>query len=485
MKKTTAINLSILSLALLTCFLSSCNNSKNGPADATAAAPCNCESNWFPHTQTPAPPEGKGSPFDTSSTTNCIFHQWSWQKFLWLTKPMPNGKALFEDSLILVDNQMTPVQPVSGVALVLGDTSQAGSQGVLRSNAAYSSSNQSHTVYYSIYVSDIMKRMSDSMKVVLLKDTNALKNNNVTFPVGSLEVKASWISIKSLPAGQASNYHTSEAIINGQKDTVALLGMHVVGVVINHPEFIWATFEHKDMAPAYDWTKSTSTQDAPVTSADEKLFFKKGDSATWQNLQWNRTTPPTGSVNIFSGYPFGIPLKNGGDTINTSQQEPLDHDNIVSLNTCVNAGLTDVWKNYFYNGSIWINTDGLTPTVQADTIKVLGNAISHAEPGSIARGSLAAANVTMETYVVSFAAIPMHEMNVTTVVNCLNCHNSGSTIKIGTQSYNGASPLYLSHIFTRYLMKSSGVPVDEIEMVKLRDFINAVSAKTSVQSKMK
>ena len=46
-----------------------------------------CENDWFPHTQTPAPSEGKGSPFDVSSTTNAIFHQWSWQKFLWLTKP--------------------------------------------------------------------------------------------------------------------------------------------------------------------------------------------------------------------------------------------------------------------------------------------------------------------------------------------------------------------------------------------------------------
>lgn len=43
-----------------------------------AAESCNCEAGWFPHEQTPAPAEGDGSPFDSSSTTNCIFHQWSW-----------------------------------------------------------------------------------------------------------------------------------------------------------------------------------------------------------------------------------------------------------------------------------------------------------------------------------------------------------------------------------------------------------------------
>ena len=54
--------------------------------EATVNSTCNCETSWFPHDQTPAPEEGKGSPFDTTSTTNCIFHQWSWQKFLYLTK---------------------------------------------------------------------------------------------------------------------------------------------------------------------------------------------------------------------------------------------------------------------------------------------------------------------------------------------------------------------------------------------------------------
>jgi len=475
MKKTNfSILLNILFAGLLATLMISCNNNP-GSTEVKAAAPCNCESDWFPHSQTPAPPEGIGSPFDTSSTTNCIFHQWSWQKFLWLTKPTQNGKALFEDSLILVDNQMTAVTPVSGVALVLDDSSQAGSVATLRSNPAYSTDNKSHTVYYSIYVSDILKHTADSMKQVLLHDTTALKNNDFTFPVGSLEVKASWISIRSLPADQASNYHTSIAIIKatGKKDTVALLGIHVVGVVINHPEFIWATFEHKDMAPEYNWTNTSSSQDVPVVSSDEKLFFKKGDTATYQNLQWPASAG--GPTNVFTVYPLGIPLIAGGGFMTTSQVGSLDHDNIVGLNTCVNAGLNDVWKNYFYSGSLWINTDGLTPKQQADTIAALGGSISHAEAGSIARGSLAAFNITLETYVQVFK--PMHEVIDSNLVNCFSCHNSGATIKIGTEKFSGTSPLYISHIFTRYLMKSGGVSVDEIEAVKVQDFVNMLKAK--------
>ncbi|NQY05497.1 MAG: hypothetical protein HRT68_04640 [Flavobacteriaceae bacterium] len=40
-----------------------------------------CDTSWFPRAQTPAPAEVKGNQFDAKTTTNCIFHQWSWQKF--------------------------------------------------------------------------------------------------------------------------------------------------------------------------------------------------------------------------------------------------------------------------------------------------------------------------------------------------------------------------------------------------------------------
>ena len=72
-------------------FLFNKNNGiyKDGASYATASADsCNCETSWFPHEKTPAPKEGDGSPFDSKSTTNCDFHQWSWQKFLWVTKIM-------------------------------------------------------------------------------------------------------------------------------------------------------------------------------------------------------------------------------------------------------------------------------------------------------------------------------------------------------------------------------------------------------------
>ena len=134
------INLaSIVFIIAISGFVASCNNKSDNTegsySDASLPTESLCETDWVPHNQTPPPEEGNGSPFDTTSTTNSIFHQWSWQKFLWLTKPMENGKPLFEDSLTLVDNQLIPVNPIDDVSLVLTDIGQAGSKGILMSNA--------------------------------------------------------------------------------------------------------------------------------------------------------------------------------------------------------------------------------------------------------------------------------------------------------------------------------------------------------------
>ncbi len=486
MKNTVAIT---FTAALLTAaafiVVPSCKNSPEpgkGPQPMITAAVmpgCNCEADWFPHSQTPAPAEGNGSPFDTSSTTNCIFHQWSWQKFLWLTKPMATGNPLFLDSMIQVSNQMVPVSPVGGISLVLEDSTQAGSKGVLVSNPAYAADQKSHTVYYSIFINPVLQTAANSMKDQILSN-NALVNNNFVFPVGSLELKVSWVDASALPAAEVKNYYTTTAVVmpGNKKITAALLGMHVVGVVKNHPEFIWATFEHHDMAPDYNW-KNTTTQDIPVTSDMDKLFFKKGDTATWQNLQYKAGQPAP--PDVFTVYKLGIPRIANDSFMQVSQSEPINFNNVTALNACVAANLKDVWQNYFYNGSTWINTDGLTAQQQADTIVSLGYNIGNATPGSVARGCLAAFNITMETFVQ--AGSPLTQMNPTTLTNCFSCHSSPSSITLGSKTTSGTSPLYLSHIFRSYLSVSTGVPVNKIEQLRTRDFIEMMSVKNAAGKK--
>ena len=480
MKKEYFKLLSLCIAIILSAMSCSTKTSEKAATYVAETSSCDCESNWFPHAQTPAPPEGDGSPFDVSSTTNCIFHQWSWQKFLWLTKPLASGNPLFIDSLKQVNKYMEPVSPIAGISLVLDDSLQAGGTNVvLTSNSNYGNDKKSHTVYYSIFANDILSKTSKQMKDLIVNKP-ALINNNLVFPVGSLELKISWIDINSLPASEVKNYYTRTAILmpSKQKVTVALLGMHVVGVVKNHPEFIWATFEHKNLAPNYDW-KSTVNQDVPVTSSSDMLFFKKGYSATYKNLVYNAANK--NNENVFTVYQRGVPKIAGDNYMNVSQTEPVNDQNIMMLNKCANAGLTDVWQNYFYNGSIWINTDGLSPQAQADTIVALGYNIGNTTPGSIARGSVAAFNITMETFQQAHQSLT--SMDSTSLTNCLSCHGATANIGLnGAKSTQANSPLYLSHIFRTYINGAPNTSKADLDKFRAQDIKDLLKVR---QGRMK
>jgi len=422
---------------------------------------CLVQPSWFPHSQTPAPQEGPGSPFDTSSTTNQIFHQWSWNKFLWLTNPDAGSNPLFLNQQLVrqINTQMEPVTVPAGVTVVLQDIAQAGSaQAVLRSNPGYNNGN-GDTVFYSIHMNPIMYNFADSM---IKKGIPA--TNTYTFPVGSFEMKVSWVPATAIPASKLSMYYTTTASLSrdGGKTftntTMALTGMHVVGVVQNHPEFIWATFEHKDLAPNYDWKANTAS------SSTDKLLFKSGSVSGINGIVYNTTTKlGITPYQVFDLFQYGVPVDSIGGFMATSQQEPINFSNVQGINQCVQGQLQDVWKNYFYNGSIWLNMDGTTPQQQAQIIDSLNFNISNGTPGSFARGSTNCANVTMETFTQTFQT-SIAKVNVNTLANCFSCHHSPSFA-----SSQNTSPLYLSHVFQDNLLAHQGNSVPKVESLKLNE----------------
>ena len=491
MKKITNLDLAFLLFAVIAISLMmNCkSNQKKIPyTDIPVEMDCQCDTSWFPHSRTPPPKEGANSPFDTKNSKNCDFHRWSWQKFLWLTKPVGNDKVLFEEELVQVGREMDTIPPEGGVSLVLTEALQAGTNGVLISNANFNDNGEADTVYYSMHINDILQHTADSVVAIIKSDLSRL-NNFITFPIGALELKVSWIKLSAIPKDRQPFYYTSKAFIKptGETTTVALLGMHVVGVVKNHPEFIWATFEHMDMAPFYDWSNTTvKGPDVPVTSRDEKLFFKKRAMATINDIQWNTDTS-SGPHNIFTVYNYGIPRIEKDSFMKTSQDEPENYNHIRSINSCVTQNLgDDVWNNYFYNGSIWINTDSLTALQQADTIVALGNNIRDVSPGKIAKGSTAAFNNTMETFIQVTPPPPsLHGMNGKNrgpedVFNCFLCHNAPATIPVvkdghfKVKSPTVKSPLYVSHIFRSYISYRLGVQKEEINVIRIKEFLKVL-----------
>ncbi len=395
---------------------------------------------WFPHSQTPQPAEGADSPFgNPDSTTNCDFHMWSWQKFLYLTRTDANGKANFE-KLIHVDNHLTPLMDnVDGTNLILNDTTQAG----FTAGTLYDKNN--NPIYYSIYVDSTLYDFSmeylPKFDSVGYDGLAAAGYDTLTFPIGALEVKASWILASNLTAAERENYYITSAHMGsstGDTVSVALLGMHVVGVVDNHPEFIWATFEHSDLAPDYDWTSTDSLNQ--VLSNDNSLFYDAGQTAAECPMNYS-TAKLTEFKSIYKVYALG--MAQSYDTL-PSAADISNNEHIEALNASVHAALSTPeevaygpWDNYFYAGSIWIDPTVATITPNNKQMGQLSNANL--------KGSRANANITMETY----EQPDVSTSKISGVQNCFTCHTTHDDDAPGNYGYNMA----FSHLFTNALAK--------------------------------
>ena len=401
---------------------------------STTNTPCLADASWFdvdPTTgqrKTKAPDEGKSSAFgDNETVSNCDFHRWSWQKFLWLTNDV-SGNPLFLDSLFQVNSQTIPVSsPNNRIMLDSSDNLQA-TGNILKSNKSYNSNNINYDVYYSIHV-------DSSLYNTIWTYAHKPKSDyaDSTFPVGALELKIAWVDANALR--DTNDYFLTDGNIEGEDTRIALLGMHVTGIVYNHPEFVWATFEHSDLAPYYDWAATTTT-DVPVTTTTNYPLFDSTATGTLANITLN-----SDSTNVFAVNKYGVPRQAQNTFLLTSQSEPENYDNIDSINNSVHSQLTGVWNNYFYNGSIWINTEGYSyPTQQAQMLVSLGATVGNADTGKLVRGSTAAYNITMETYEqLGFAPTSIHGQNVNSLGNCFSCHtaNSGSALNF-SHIFNGA-----------------------------------------------
>ena len=76
----------------------------------------------------------------------------------------------------------------------------------------------------------------------------------LTLPTGTVEVKAAWKPIESIPTAQRYRYHTASVITYSGTDqnpvaqtaTYALIALHIIHKTPNYPAFIFATFEQVD-----------------------------------------------------------------------------------------------------------------------------------------------------------------------------------------------------------------------------------------------
>jgi hypothetical protein len=282
-----------------------------------------------------------------------------------------------------------------------------------------------HAVYYAQHVNDTFTKFVDEHQFRTI--ANILNApDDLEFRVGSLELKSSWKILTEADVA-AGHYFSADAQVSVLKieqgvakiDTTAppmqvrvgLVGLHVVGVVQGHPEFIWATFEHLDNAP--------NVVSAQITPAGQDFtFFTKGTPLAECNkkakLEWQDPGKQVfkNSTPICRQFPFG--LEAGAVDANHPKAATEEDEAITALNKSVHDALDQaadpklkIYKNYKLMGAVWLNRpehfkpneDFVSEDFTDPTKEILG-------------GERALSSATMETFTQSKN------------LNCFTCHST-------------------------------------------------------------
>jgi len=345
---------------------------------------------------------------------------------------------------------------------------QAGGSGVLLAQ-------NTSVVYYTLLANDVYANFASGVNSGGIKATNfpttqAELNTiqqyaHTTFPDGvalAVEVKLSWVDVSAVK--DPANYITAPAVVptydttNPQKwvptgnklTTLALVGIHFVGSVTNHPEMVWSTFEHVGNSPngQYQYVNQAGqTITVPASSAGTWLFSATNSSGPFNVAHANYQHPPyiegspipgqpgqffkispsdTQRVYAFGVAPSGVP----------NQQDatpPAAITEVISSNNSVLGQLPsgDVRSNYYFVGSTW-TFGGYAPTGQYNANTNNGNGAEI--------GTNRLANSTMETYHQASSSINPPQGSGT---NCFTCHADTSTGQKATTA--------VSHIFSDML----------------------------------
>ena len=354
---------------------------------------------------------------NNGDVTNSAFHEISWQYFLWVTEDitvegvtMPRFEFMYNDESINLESD----DPLAKTHILAG-INQAGSNGIVVDE-------NKRAVYTSMMINDIYH---DFVRTNELYNPEKLRDFEATtdFENGSMSLKASW---KIIPEGQDApvgaytkeaelytvvdvdgNLTTSDNYTDKSKHEtftarVALVGFHIAVVVKDHPEFIWASFEHNDNAP--NMFEANSTTAIGTSSPDDFTFYKAGTLFTQCN-EGNYGSLTVNPDQTISAYMVS-PTTNVYRRDQCGAGSETNQTNILDINTKVFDALPDNRFAHYYHevGAVWFDIDN-----------------GHLEPNwslvsdpSLQTGSLTLSNATIET----FTQDPRAQNS------CFSCHNT-------------------------------------------------------------
>ncbi|MEP4076597.1 hypothetical protein [Haloferula sp.] len=462
-------HLSSIALLLITSFM----------APGIASAQCKAPAAWFPHEKTPRPNDSD------DFNTNCKFHLWSWQMFLWLTqKTGPNGELRFEtmptpEEMFEVTESGMPMAlsarkapsvlrlapRTMNKAMVQGSPlnaiKQAGSFGLLVDQ-------NGRIVYFSQYVNDIYFNFVRSNEFYIPENYKDAPDDQ-NYPIGTLELKAAWKVLGEGESGDGLYVRTAEINLLEEKDgelvvsaevrqeDVALVGLHVVGVVKNHPEFIWATFEAARNAP--DLGEGIAPGGDEPVSADDWLFYTKDTPA----VECNQNSAGVATL-VDAGKQLVAPVTQVYLRHPQGNGAPSNIAEIKDLNQSVKNQLADdsVAKNYYLGGATWLKPNSLEPDLSLNGKQKL------------VVGSTELSNSVMETFTQQEGFRN----------NCFKCHNT--KMVFAPSGITGVDPIppknmNISHAMTdgyfRNAAKEREADIAGARATMVQDFIKRIKSK--------
>jgi hypothetical protein len=437
---------------------------------------------WLPNTPLPIFGEPPHHP-----EPDCPFYQAAWQTFLVATQPGSDGRSRFlskEYSTLedLFPSAVPPqfakkrngflglaprtIQAPNDKSTVPHNTSgigagvnQAGFKGILIDQ-------NGNPIYYAIHVNDVYKAFITAHGLTT-KDALVNAPDDLRFPAGSIELKSAWqiVDENHPPA----NYFTTKAMVpkieiqNGQLVvsktsrplTVALIALHVVFVLENHPEFVWSTFEHvsaggqvRDNAPAaaknpddLDPESVVSPKGAPLyragTKAKDANSFHGSQVLASNFDEKTQAFKADMQTSVYRAFP-------ASKSPASSPQLEEDGD-IVDINSVMSQLFTgggtssDERGNYRLVGAVWLddpeNTFGLN--------KVFQNQDGQSSDEGMVAGEDRLSSTAMESF------------TQTDFPNCFSCHNTqrvtddpASTVLLNPKLLN------VSHVMSKFLADS-------------------------------
>ncbi len=444
--------------------------------EAEAEEPCQVAQSssrrFLPSTS--APPDERIIP---AQENDCAFYNWSWQAFLFSTRSVNDQQPAFlayepfeqvfgirshpTFSKLNAEDLSTADHSDDDLPVLNAGFRQAGDLAPILVDQ------NRNPVFYSIHINATFSAFVRKHKLNQL--SNLLKAPNaggisadLEFPPGALELKAAWKIVEPQDNPEIyKTYYTMKArvplLTNVQKGkeievvgttetrvvTVALLSLHVVGVIEDHPEFIWATFEHadaqgrRDIAPAAKSIPVHGVQEIDELTQHYPLFNKGTPASLANRLPASQVIDASSqkmnqSTSVFRVYPASITDQSEEDFAITTLNE-----NIGKLFDSADPSQSDWRRHYRMVGANWLDDPA---SHQPDGVFKANRSFEN-DPNPDAKLIMAGED--------SLSSMAMESFTQNPRTTCLSCHNTLSK-QIGPKTFLPPRRINVSNVLTFY-----------------------------------